>query len=74
MNRDKFIRAVKCAIKNTVVMNFIATLILGPLCLWLGCPILPEDIPSLPQLVIEFCVFIVAQEVAFYYSHRYVLC
>ena len=71
MDRTKFWKAVWNVAKNTVCINAIAFLIGGPLHLWLGCPIKPDEIPTFWRFVLDIIVFTIAQEFAFYYSHRY---
>ena len=55
---------------NTILINFVVSLAGGHLHLWMECPIKPEDIPSVWRLSIDIAVFTVAQEIAFYYTHR----
>ncbi len=43
---------------------------LYPLYVWRGCPISPEQLPSMAEIFVDLLICTAVEEVLFYYSHR----
>jgi len=63
------IRALKRVVFNTWVLNPLLGLISAPVYLWASGP-LNRPLPSLGEFFLHLVVFMLVEEVGFYYSHR----
>ncbi|XP_065183782.1 fatty acid hydroxylase domain-containing protein 2-like [Sycon ciliatum] len=66
---DRLKKCVAVAVFNLTVMGFIGNLVFYPLLLWRGCSA-GYQLPAVSTGLIHLLVFLLAQEVFFYYTHR----
>ena len=71
VDRQKYAKAVKQCLFNMVVLNLVFGLASYPFVAWRG-PSCGYDIPSFPSVLLHLAVFILVEEIGFYYAHRLV--
>jgi len=69
LNPASFMRCLKTVLFNATVMNIPIVYGLNRLMYWRGCDFGPT-LPTFHWVVVELAVFILMEELGFYYSHR----
>lgn len=71
VERAKLIRAIKGVLFNQF-LGLLLSFVTYPIYLWCGGSFGPE-LPTFQWVLVELLVFILVEEVGFYYSHRFVV-
>ena len=71
MSGAKLGKAVAMAIFNHTVVGLPMTVVLYHAMQWRGCGFEPQDLPSGWRVLADLAVFVVLEEIGFYYFHRY---
>ena len=72
MEWSKVWRAVKMVAFNLIILNSVIIYPVHQVQMYLGMRYRIDDMPSVIEVLLHFVVFVVTQEVIFYYTHRYV--
>lgn len=70
---EKYKDCLKVALINAMLVALSTILSMTPVFYWNELPIGKEELPTFPQFVLLFLIFIAIEETAFYYIHRLVL-
>ena len=71
MNWKTYKKALKVININQLIAT-VMVLAMYPVTQWRGMPFRKEDLPSFPIFILHLIYFPIAEEIAFYYFHRYV--
>ncbi|PIK40907.1 hypothetical protein BSL78_22239 [Apostichopus japonicus] len=66
----KLLKCFSVVMYNLTIINVPIFLLLHPLMKARGCSAAPEDLPTFRRVFFESMVFILAEEIGFYYMHR----
>ena len=69
MDMDKFWKAFRTVVFNTTIGNAVAMTVIYPLGMWRGCSF-GKELPTFHWVLFELLVFVLCEEVGFYYTHR----
>lgn len=67
---SKLTKAIKVCLFNQFVVGFLLTIVGHPIVKWRGCSFTAEELPTFQWVLLEISVFILVEEIGFYYSHR----
>ncbi|XP_072040674.1 fatty acid hydroxylase domain-containing protein 2-like [Amphiura filiformis] len=65
----KLKRCLKMVVFNQIVVNFLVGYIIFHIMMWRGCDYGPE-LPTVQWVLLELVIFLLFEEIGFYYSHR----
>lgn len=68
--REQLLRAIKLVVFNQTVVGIPVASAVYYLMKWRGCSMGPEDLPTFQWALFELIVFVLVEELGFYYSHR----
>ena len=71
MDKQKYAKAIKQCLFNLVVVDLVFGVATYPIRAWRGFSC-GYDIPSFPTVLLHLAVFIIVEEIGFYYAHRLV--
>ena len=63
-------KPVKTALVNQFIVGVPAFYAFAKAMIWRGCSFDVFNVPSLPKIFIDILIFLVFQEIGFYYTHR----
>jgi methylsterol monooxygenase len=70
IDMDKYWICIKQALFNQLFVNISFALITYPLFIYQDCSISIDNFPTLRRILLDFLIFIVIEEIGFYYCHR----